>query len=96
MKCEHCRKNVESAAYDAHVADHLMEQHREQLEELLAETAEDKHGVTVTGRSGIDFGILDIDSKVEFMVSITTHSSPVSLKACKMRSSSRGDDHGVK
>ncbi|KAF9486245.1 RNA helicase [Pholiota conissans] len=96
IQCEDCRKKVESAEYDAHVEEHQRQQRLEALNASLAKAAEDKHGVTVTGRSGIDFGIIDLDTKVETVISITSHESRVALKKCRMQSSNRGDDHGVK
>lgn len=96
MRCEHCRKNIENAKYDLHVEEHIRQQRHADLEAELEATAEDKHGVTVSGREGIDFGILDKESTFEVKISIRSMNSPVTLKHCNMLSSTRNDKHGVK
>ncbi|KAF8970450.1 P-loop containing nucleoside triphosphate hydrolase protein [Flammula alnicola] len=95
MKCEHCRKQVENAAYDAHVEEHIRQQHVEEMNADLERAAEDKEGVTVTGRAGVDFGILDTDNAVEVTISVTSANWPVALRTCRLRSSNRGDEHGT-
>lgn len=96
VKCEFCKKNIEHASYDMHIENHIRQQHRTELEAELEDTADDKQGVIVSGRHGIDSGILDEDQAVDVKISIQSTNSRVSLKACKMRSSTRGDEHGVK
>lgn len=96
MRCEHCRKIIENEKYDLHVEEHIRQQRHAHLEAELEATADDKHGVTVSGRAGIDFGILDRESTFEVKISIQSVISPVILKLCKMRSSTRNDEHGIK
>ena len=93
MKCEHCKKMVEHAKYDAHVEMHIRQQRRAELETVLDATAEDKEGVIVSARNGVDFGILDPESTTQVLISIESSTAQVCLKACKMRLSS---EQGVK
>ncbi|KAF8906751.1 RNA helicase [Gymnopilus junonius] len=74
---------------------------RQRLEEAndeLEKAKEDKGGVVVSGRNGIDFGILGGENlnSVEIAITITSTESAVSFKRVRMRSSNRGDEHGVK
>ncbi|KIM42180.1 hypothetical protein M413DRAFT_70670 [Hebeloma cylindrosporum] len=96
MVCEHCRKIIENSAYDAHVEDHMRQQRIDDIRAELDETANDKEGVTVSGRTGIDFGILDVETPVEVSISVTSTTAAVSLRSSRMRSSGRGDEHGHK
>jgi helicase MOV-10 len=96
MVCEHCRKIIESSAYDAHVEDHMRQQRLDDIRVELDEAANDKEGVTVSGRTGIDFGILDAETPVEVYISVTSTAAAVSLRSSRMRSSGRGDEHGLK
>ena len=96
MVCEHCRKIVESSAYDAHVEDHMRKQRLDDIRAELDEAANDKEGVTVSGRAGVDFGILDAETPVEVYISVTSTAAAVSLRSSRMRSSERGDEHGLK
>ncbi len=93
MKCEHCKKSVERAKYDAHVEMHIRQQRRAELETVLDATAEDKEGVIVSARNGVDFGILDPESTTQVLISIESSTAQVCLKACKMRLS---NEQGVK
>jgi len=96
MVCEHCRKIIESPAYDAHVEDHIRRQRLDAINAELNEAADDKEGVTVTGRNGVDFGILDAETPVEVAISVTSMAGAVSLRSTRMRSSGRADEHGLK
>lgn len=96
VKCVHCGKYIENASYDLHVEEHLRQQRCAQLEAELETAAEDQQGVTVSGRLGVDFGIVDPESTVEATISVHSALSRVVLRACRMRSSTRKGEHGGK
>jgi hypothetical protein len=66
------------------------------IQAQLDEAADDKEGVTVAGRAGVDFGILDSETPVEVAISVTSSTAAVSLRTCRMLSSGRADEHGLK
>lgn len=96
--CEQCRKNVPAAEYDDHTEDHRRKQRQAEIQAALEEAEQDKEGVLVECKTGIDFGILEAESAVEYTITIenTNPRSGVSLQSCRMRSSNRGDEHGKK
>lgn len=96
MTCENCNRRVLSSDYDAHVAQHIRQQHMEEVQAALEVAKEDKGGVTISGRVGIDFGILDTDKSVETVITILSTESSVLLRSCAMESSNRRDEHGTK
>ena len=96
MQCEHCKRIIESPAYDAHVEDHIRRQRLDNIRAELDEAANDKEGVTVSGRAGVDFGILDAETPVEVAISVMSTTAAVSLRTCRMRSSGRADEHGLR
>ena len=62
----------------------------------MAHAAKDKEGVVVSGREGVDFGILDAGTSVEVTVTIenTTEEYAFAVNSYRMRSSTRQDAHG--
>ena len=74
----------------------MRKQRLDDIRAELDEAANDKEGVTVSGRAGVDFGILDAETPVEVYISVTSTSAAVSLRSSRMRSSERGDEHGLK
>ncbi|KAF9566555.1 RNA helicase [Agrocybe pediades] len=89
IPCVHCRKPIDSTEYDAHVAEHIRQQHFEQVRASLEEAKDDKEGVTVTGRNGIDFGILDTDKAVECMIDVSSTLSRVAIRKCRIAPATR-------
>ncbi|KAF8156830.1 RNA helicase [Crassisporium funariophilum] len=87
---------VPNSNYDIHVEEHMRKQHMKEVRAALDEAMEDKEGVTVTGKTGIDFGILDTENSVEVTVTISSSISAVSIAKCRMQSSGREDEHGVR
>ncbi|KDR68378.1 hypothetical protein GALMADRAFT_257029 [Galerina marginata CBS 339.88] len=96
LVCEHCRRRVDNSEYDAHIAEHIRRQRHDEMQEELEIAKDDKEGVTVSGRNGVHLGILDGENPVETILSISSSDSPVSLRHCRMMSSSRADEHGAK
>jgi len=96
MVCESCHKKISHSNYDAHVEEHMRRQRFATICTILEDAAEDKEGVKVAGRSGIDFGVLETPHSVEVAISITSTESTVSLQKCQMRSSSTPGEHRVK
>ncbi|KAF8804634.1 P-loop containing nucleoside triphosphate hydrolase protein [Phlegmacium glaucopus] len=94
--CKICHRKICHSDYDAHVEEHMRRQHFATIRTTLEDAKKDKEGVKVTGRSGIDFGVLDVSHSVEVAVSITSTESAVYLQRCQMRSSSTGSEHEVK
>lgn len=74
----------------------MRQQRLDDIRAELDEAANDKEGVTVSARTGIDFGILDAETPVEVYISVTSIGAAVSLRSSRMRSSGRGDEHGLK
>ena len=95
IKCTHCGKYTDDASYDTHVEEHLRQQRCAQLEAELEATAEDQQGITVSSRSGVDFGIVDPDIVAETTISIYS-AKRVVLRGCKLRSSTRKGKQGSK
>jgi len=96
IHCVHCRKSIDSVDYDAHAAEHIRQQHFDQVRAALEEAKDDKEGVTVTGRNGIDFGILDTEKPVEFMIDVSSALSRVSIRKCRIAPSVKDGVEGPK
>ncbi|KAJ3507038.1 hypothetical protein NLJ89_g6529 [Agrocybe chaxingu] len=96
LPCEQCRKKVPHSEYDSHVENHIREQRIEEAKAELEAAKEDKEGVTVSARAGVDFGILEATNAVEVVITVTSVISAVYLRTCRMETSGRGDEHGTK
>ncbi|RXW19457.1 hypothetical protein EST38_g6387 [Candolleomyces aberdarensis] len=66
----------------------------------MASAEEDKEGIVVSGKDGVDFGVIDTESAVEISINIqntnTQAGYAVTLTSYRMRSSTRGDEHDVR
>ncbi|KAF9527429.1 RNA helicase [Crepidotus variabilis] len=91
-------RKVVTAEYDAHVAKHIEDQRLDALRIALEEAQDDKEGVAVSARRGVDFGVLDPEQvqTVEVTLSITSNSTRVVLHSSYMKTSTRQDEHGTK
>ncbi|CAA7270266.1 unnamed protein product [Cyclocybe aegerita] len=96
LPCEQCLKKVPHSEYDTHVENHIREQRIEEAKAELEAAKEDKEGVTVSARAGVDFGVLEATNAVEVVITVTSVISAVYLRTCRMESSGRGDEHGTK
>lgn len=96
--CDNCHKQVLESELDAHIARHIEEQRLDALRAALDELQEDKEGVTVSGRNGVDFGLIDAGQGqgVEVVLTVNSQESKVALNTCYMSSSPRQDEDGVK
>ncbi|EAU82858.2 RNA helicase [Coprinopsis cinerea okayama7 len=95
-RCDRCPRTVPERWWMSHQEYHARQDKRTAYQAAMEQAENDKEGIVVTGKDGIDFGVLDADSAVEVTVTIenTTAEYAFSVKACRMRSSTRGDEHG--
>ncbi|KAK0191971.1 P-loop containing nucleoside triphosphate hydrolase protein [Armillaria mellea] len=100
--CPHCRptRKFLGRELQAHVATHTVQ---ERLATALEDAQRNKNGIVVSNLEGIDFGIVDEAEQQAVVVVISVQRTdqddtgmPISLTKCRMLSSQRQDEHGVK
>ncbi|KIP01837.1 hypothetical protein PHLGIDRAFT_112706 [Phlebiopsis gigantea 11061_1 CR5-6] len=105
LNCNVCRHDVHVDVWLAHTTRHTSHQQRATFSAALAEAEKDKHGVSVSYKGGIDFGIIDpsearlhpdIPRSADVKVIKTDAEGQVVLHAIRLTSSPRGDHYGVK
>ncbi|KIY67230.1 P-loop containing nucleoside triphosphate hydrolase protein [Cylindrobasidium torrendii FP15055 ss-10] len=86
--CPHCRRDYTVEDFDAHLAQHTVQEGLEATREIAKM---DKHGVSVSATRGIDFGIVDESAdrayRVDVLITRTDGSdTPISLTKSRMLS----------
>lgn len=97
--CDTCQKSIFVASFPAHMDYHARQDRRIAFVAMVAATELDKEGIVVSAKeTGIDFGVVGTESSVEVQVTVenTTQDYVFLLQSCRLRSSSRGDEHGVR
>ncbi|KAJ3556290.1 hypothetical protein NM688_g2107 [Phlebia brevispora] len=101
LLCNVCQNLVHVDVWISHTTRHISYQRRVEVEAAFAEAEKDKHGLVVSYKKGINFGIMDLaealredmrriaDVKVQ-----NTGSATIGLHSVKLSSSSRGDHYG--
>ena len=87
--CEQCRKNVPAAEYDNHTEDHRRKQRQAEIQSALEEVEQDKEGILVGCKTGIDFGILEAESAVEYTITIENTNFCCRVAICANRGRAR-------
>ncbi|KAF5356601.1 hypothetical protein D9758_008284 [Tetrapyrgos nigripes] len=98
MRCPKCSKDVPSTQYQEHVASHDTTQRFAAIRE---EAERDKFGITIEGREGVDFGVVEEGEEPVIRLEITRECDtspppPLVLSKCRMISSTRLDAHGAR
>ncbi|KAF6753774.1 RNA helicase [Ephemerocybe angulata] len=98
QSCERCKKNIFVASYAAHLDYHARQDRHTAFVATVEASEQDKEGIVVSGTGGIDFGVVDTESSVEFNITVqnTNANQAFSIQTCRMRSSTRGDAHGAR
>lgn len=99
-RCDRCQKTITLSWWQSHQDYHVRQDRRAAYQASMAQAANDKEGIVVSGKDGIDFGVLDLASQrqtsVEVPVTIenTTAEYAFTVRKWGMRSSTREDAHG--
>ena len=97
-RCDRCRRTIFVASFAAHADFHARRDRHAAYQATIAASELDKEGVVVSGKDGgADFGVIDEQTRVEINITVanTTQEYTFALKTCRMRSSSREDEHGT-
>ena len=101
MPCERCQRRIAVSYLPEHIKWHGRQEYRESIQAALADASNDKDGITVEAREGIDFGVVEFASddgsqKTTRVVKIvkTDNMSRINLSKISVYTSARGDEHG--
>jgi helicase MOV-10 len=88
-KCQRCRRVIFAVEMAAHVAAHERQDKVQQMKEELAIAEENKEGVVVDMKDGVDFGVVPLgEAKGETISMRRTEKGAVNLVSASLRSSS--------
>lgn len=86
-KCQRCRRVIFAVEMEAHVAAHERQDKVEKMKEELATAEENKEGVVVDVKDGVDFGVVPLgEAKGETINMRRTEKGAVSLVSASLRS----------
>ncbi|KAF5351006.1 hypothetical protein D9756_008275 [Leucocoprinus leucothites] len=84
-RCPTCRKFILATQYDLHMDHHAQQQRMREIQETVLENEQDKYGIEVNWKNGIDFAIVQPDTIVEVEVGVTnTNVNAVALQSCRI------------
>ncbi|KAJ4466995.1 RNA helicase [Lentinula aciculospora] len=94
-RCPRCNKHVPQSQYHHHLKTHDLQK---RLDSALEVAESNKHGFTIDGLGGVDFGIIGEEQTLVVRLKITRESEPqpppIRLSKCRLLSSSKSDQHG--
>ncbi|KAJ3819685.1 RNA helicase [Lentinula raphanica] len=102
VRCSRCQKRALHSQMAEHLKTHDVQ---ERLESVYAIAENNKHGITIDGLDGVDFGIVGEEQKPVVQLKILRESEPgpqaqtphvIRLSKCRLQSSSRKDQYGDK
>ena len=88
---------MSSSQFSLHIEQHKREQRFLEAQTALEQTEQDKNGIMVSGRDGVDFGVVEAEqqSSVRVTITKTDFESRICLSVACMASSTRKDEHGT-
>ena len=103
LECSVCHKSVHVDVWISHTARHVGVAKKGALDAAMAESEQDRNGVSVSYKNGIDFGVLDPEEvrhpelmrTADVRIQATAQVN-VGLYSATLASSASGDHHGVK
>lgn len=104
LQCSVCQKVVHVDVWISHTTRHTSYQRRQEVDAVLREAERDKHGVSVSYKNGIDFGMMGLEEALredmrrvaDVKVQSTDSSAIIGLFSIRLSSSQRGDHYGEK
>ncbi|KAJ3553464.1 hypothetical protein NP233_g12636 [Leucocoprinus birnbaumii] len=84
-RCPTCRKYIFATQYDLHISHHTQQQRMREIQETVHDNEQDKRGIEVNWKKGIDFTIVQPDTIVEVEVEVTNRTTDiVALQSCRI------------
>ncbi|KAJ3573071.1 hypothetical protein NP233_g2668 [Leucocoprinus birnbaumii] len=84
-RCPTCRRYIFATQYDLHMSHHAQQQRMREIQETLHENEQDKRGIEVNWKEGIDFAIVQPDTIVEVEVEVANRTTDiVVLQSCRI------------
>ncbi|KAH6887860.1 RNA helicase [Coprinopsis sp. MPI-PUGE-AT-0042] len=99
-RCGRCQKMITLTWWQSHQDYHTRQDRRTAYEATMAQAANDKEGIVVGSKDGVEFGVLDVASQIRTSVEVSvtienkTAEYVFAVQTCRMRSSTRADAHG--
>lgn len=84
-RCSTCRRFILVTQYDLHMDHHIQQQHLRETQERIHANEQDKCGIEVGWKDGIDFSVVQPDTIVEIEVRVTNKATTkVIFQSCRI------------
>ncbi|KXN80947.1 Putative helicase mov-10-B.1 [Leucoagaricus sp. SymC.cos] len=84
-RCPTCRKFILASQYDLHMSHHAQHQRMREIHDTVHENEQDKGGIEVNWKNGIDFSVVQPETIVEVEVQVTNKTTnAIALQSCRI------------
>lgn len=84
-RCPTCKKFILTSQYDLHMDNHAQQQRMREIQETIRGNEQDKGGIEVNWKNGVDFLVVTPDTIVEVEVRVVnTTAEAILLQTCRI------------
>ncbi|KAF9443544.1 RNA helicase [Macrolepiota fuliginosa MF-IS2] len=84
-RCPACRRYILASQYDLHMDSHMQQQRMRDIHDTILENEQDKGGIEVNWKNGVDFSVVQPDTILEVEVQVAnTTTSAIALLTCRI------------